>query len=918
MKTFYKPIFKISFVLFLLLNLSIQLQAAPLSGTYTINPNGSGSRNVKTFNDAVQLLKDSGVNGAVVFNVADGKYSEQVEIIDINGASATNNITFQSASNDSTKAVVDFKSFGGTSNYTLFLNRCKYFNFNTLTFMRSDSVNSKEGRVIQIFGSNNISFNGCKFLGIKTKTSTNTEVIRSIAGLPINKNISFKNSILRNGQYNILWLQKDTTILDSNIAFINNTFDSAKFNACSFNYLVGFKFSGNKVTFNSGSNTAILLYQVCGKTQITNNVIYSYGTGLHLNYCTFKKDSILVFNNMITSKIGITFQSSQSNNLHVYFNTFYSATATSSWAAYFSNAFGATVNTYFKNNNCISDSGFALGNQNGITQTNYNNLYTLGKYLVRWNSNDYASLAAYKFGASMDINSVSNKARFISSTDLHLNQNPNNIKLQKGAPISVVTTDIDGQLRNKFSPNIGADEIETLREISSISGKLFIDFNDNGLMDSVDYPLMHKPIKITTTANGDKDYLFTDDSGNYDEFIDTGKYSLTPPQILGIRKANPSSISISIKDSVTHIQNNNFSLVPDSTLKDLSIYGTSTSSSIRKWSKSSNLITAKNNSYYFSTTASIKIKSIKNLKIYSASIANTKNGDSILEVNLGKLKPQESKKFYLYLFVDSSAKIGDNGIFACSISPTEGDTNVDDNSDTIKKVITYSKDPNDKEVSDLSRSVSNKKPLTYTVRFQNTGNDVAYDVIVKDKLDASLNPESFSMITTSHPCKYKIVNKELVVTFSNINLPDSHANEPKSHGLFKYQITPYNISNGTKINNTAHIYFDYNAAVVTNTVSTLFLNTGIEESVLSGNNNIHLYPNPTTTSTTLEVSNLPQTNTTITIIDILGRQLMLLTQTPNAEGKLIKEIDVSALPKGMYFISVINEEMRVVSKLVVR
>ncbi|MCX6350822.1 MAG: GEVED domain-containing protein [Bacteroidetes bacterium] len=92
--------------------------------------------------------------------------------------------------------------------------------------------------------------------------------------------------------------------------------------------------------------------------------------------------------------------------------------------------------------------------------------------------------------------------------------------------------------------------------------------------------------------------------------------------------------------------------------------------------------------------------------------------------------------------------------------------------------------------------------------------------------------------------------------------------------------------------------------------------TGLEE--LHANYKISLIPNPTIFTTTLEVNNLPQTPITITLTDILGRQLMQLSQTPNAEGKLIKEIDVSALPKGMYFIEVQNKEMRVVSKLVVR
>ncbi|MCX6350860.1 MAG: T9SS type A sorting domain-containing protein, partial [Bacteroidetes bacterium] len=917
MKTLYTPIFKISFVLFLLLNLSIQLQAAPLSGTYTINPNGSGSRNVKTFNDAVQLLKDSGVNGAVVFNVADGKYSEQFEIIDINGASATNNITFQSASNDSTKAVVDFKSFGGSSNYTLFLNRCKYFNFNRLTFLRSDAVNSKEGRVIQIFGSTNIGFNGCRFLGIKTLTTSNTEVIRCIAGLPLNKNINFQNNIIRKGIFSVYWMQKDSVTLDSNIAFLENTIDSSYRYCCDFRFIIKLNFIGNTVNSISGIGPTIDMYQIFSKCLLSGNRIFSKatGAGMNLNRCDGLTDSILVTNNMISTEASYTFVSQQSYNLHIYYNSFYSLHGQGASTAYITNSKGSTAKTYFKNNICQTDSGYSIDNQNGITQSNYNNLFTYGKYLVRVNGNGYLTLTAYKFGAGMDLNSVSYKPRFISSTNLHLNPNPNNIKLRRGTPISFVATDIDGQIRDKFSPTIGADEMDEKKPISSIAGRLFIDYNDNGKLDSNEYKMPRRAVKVTGDSLLGTDYSFTDDSGNYFEYIDTGKFTLSALHPKGIKKINPASNTISIKDASTHIINQDFGLVPSSTFTDLSIHITPYWPFGRPGSNSVCTITAINNSLFTGTKiVSINLRTLKNLSIDSASIAYTKTGDSIISITFGTFLPMETKEIRLYVKTKTSAKIGESVILVGSIVPTENDSNIDDNKDSINRKVRNSEDPNDKAVSDSTRNVTNKKPLTYTVRFQNTGNDVAYDVIVKDKLDVSLNPESFSMITTSHPCKYKIVNKELVVTFSDINLPDSHTNEPKSHGLFKYQITPYNISNGTKINNTAYIYFDYNSAVVTNTVSTLFLNTGIEESVLSGNNNIHLYPNPTTSITTLQVNNLPQTNTTISLEDILGRQLMQLNQIPNTEGKLIKEIDVSALPKGMYFISVINEEMRVVSK----
>ncbi|MCX6352165.1 MAG: hypothetical protein NTX03_09920 [Bacteroidetes bacterium] len=88
------------------------LIASPMSGIYTINPSGSGTKNFTSFTSAVKMLNDSGVNGAVFFNITDGYYNEQIEISKISGASASNTITFQSQSKDSTKVILDWKKTG--------------------------------------------------------------------------------------------------------------------------------------------------------------------------------------------------------------------------------------------------------------------------------------------------------------------------------------------------------------------------------------------------------------------------------------------------------------------------------------------------------------------------------------------------------------------------------------------------------------------------------------------------------------------------------------------------------------------------------------------------------------------------------------------------------------------------------------
>ncbi|MCB0641398.1 MAG: T9SS type A sorting domain-containing protein, partial [Phaeodactylibacter sp.] len=64
--------------------------------------------------------------------------------------------------------------------------------------------------------------------------------------------------------------------------------------------------------------------------------------------------------------------------------------------------------------------------------------------------------------------------------------------------------------------------------------------------------------------------------------------------------------------------------------------------------------------------------------------------------------------------------------------------------------------------------------------------------------------------------------------FPDILLPDSNANEPASHGHIIYRIRPKTgLTEGTRIENSADIYFDFNPPIQTNTTYSTFTQCGI-------------------------------------------------------------------------------------------
>jgi len=156
---------------------------------------------------------------------------------------------------------------------------------------------------------------------------------------------------------------------------------------------------------------------------------------------------------------------------------------------------------------------------------------------------------------------------------------------------------------------------------------------------------------------------------------------------------------------------------------------------------------------------------------------------------------------------------------------TYTDTNGDQTSDTFdySQIIDCAYDPNDKLVNPVypMNYALIGEPLTYTIRFQNTGNAEAFDVVIQDTLNANLDPSTFRVIASSHD---QVLSTELrddqylSFNFIDIFLPDSTTTFEGSQGYVMYSIQAYdNIPELTEITNTAGIYFDFNPPIITNT-----------------------------------------------------------------------------------------------------
>jgi len=197
------------------------------------------------------------------------------------------------------------------------------------------------------------------------------------------------------------------------------------------------------------------------------------------------------------------------------------------------------------------------------------------------------------------------------------------------------------------------------------------------------------------------------------------------------------------------------------------------------------------------------------------------------------------------------------------------------------------------------------------IRFQNTGTDTAFNIVIRDVLSDLLDISTLRTGASSHDYNYSIKNgNTLDFNFENIMLPDSNVNLAASIGFVKFKISPKNnIPLGSQINNQAKIYFDFNAPIVTNetlhTIGEELLTVSIDqlpESSIKDGIVCDVFPNPFSENA---------------IIEVKGKELKDgLLKLYNLSGQLVKELEAqnnsfmiskNGLESSIYFFTIEDE-----------
>lgn len=200
--------------------------------------------------------------------------------------------------------------------------------------------------------------------------------------------------------------------------------------------------------------------------------------------------------------------------------------------------------------------------------------------------------------------------------------------------------------------------------------------------------------------------------------------------------------------------------------------------------------------------------------------------------------------------------------------------------------------------------------LEYLVNFQNTGNDTAFLVVIRDTISEHLDITTLRPGASSHAYTWDIDGDDvLVFTYENILLPDSTTNLQGSQGFVEYKIEQREgLPLGTVIENRAAIYFDINDPIITNTT---VHRLGIDfVEIISvafdpelGGAKVRIAPNPAQDYAWLTLEGWPAGVRTLQLFNSQGQAV--LTQTFTGDQLQLQR---AALPPGLYFFRIRTAE----------
>lgn len=472
---------------------------------------------------------------------------------------------------------------------------------------------------------------------------------------------------------------------------------------------------------------------------------------------------------------------------------------------------------------------------------------------------------------------------------------------------------------------------------SRISGFCYWDLNENGLHEEDEPPLANVQMKLSEAELT----TFSDENGRFSFIVPAGQYELSS-STSACWKLTTENDNLQINLGISNEVHHSFGFLPsDVEENDLSI--SISSGPTRCFTEVPFWLSVKNTGCS-SQTGWVAFVYDSNASTFSTrgSVPNFFRTDTLWWA-LDALAPGNTKVIDFFLVMPGAEAIGET-LHTEALLFSENCTTIADHEIRgpwqpanaafnlcrrydYDNELRCSYDPNDKRVQPDREGDENytifDEELEYTIRFQNTGNDTAFVVVIRDTLDQNLDWTTFKPFAASHP--YAVVLNEktgiLTFTFDHILLPDSTTNEPASHGFVTYTVaSKAGLAEETPIRNRAGIYFDLNPPIITNTTLNTLVSKlpGVSAALDFRRSDlaVNVYPNPFSEEVQFEVDDPTPGPVWLQIFDFSGRLRFVGRYDSIGKGEVFSVSGKAFGGAGIFFYRIWKERSGATGKII--
>lgn len=440
---------------------------------------------------------------------------------------------------------------------------------------------------------------------------------------------------------------------------------------------------------------------------------------------------------------------------------------------------------------------------------------------------------------------------------------------------------------------MGFDIIDLGPDCGTVQGRLFIDNDQDCVQDGTEPGVPYRVLEILPGAqyaitNADGDYSRDLPNGNFTLAVTgTDLYPLCPAVSPAPFSLNTNTVTLDLADS---------SLVP------LDVDVQVQSNAARPGFAHSVWGRVRNFSGQLSGALTLTLSFDPEMIFTSAVPSPTDVSGNIITWDLPALTAFGQQNFSVLLQVPVDlGLLGQSYTHTVNASLPIAEAVLVNNSATSSGSFTGAYDPNDKTAytstgySEEIYLVGWDEHIDYRIRFQNTGTDTAFTVVLTDTISPLLDLATFEQGVASHPFTVAFKPGRVVEwRFDDILLPDSNVNEAASHGLLSFRIRPVQgLMAGAELRNNADIFFDLNPPIRTN--DAMLITDFFSSATPTDEELLQIFPNPVERTLSLHLPN-----------EDLSGELRITTPDGRTvlQQRAARTVEVGHLSPGVYLLSV--------------